>query len=183
VVVIFFAMRMMDHGLKKQSLHQLFPGSWHLPVLVVVSLALLVCALVLPVMRVEKLVFWQDNYSVITGVKELYFDGSWALATVLFLFSVLFPIGKLMLLLGLWYRQVDIRQREKLLHLLGHLSRWSMLDVFVVALMIVLSKGSGLLDIEPRIGVYLFGVAVIASTFLAESVKGKHKESMEGDAA
>jgi len=172
---------MIACNLSKQSLHKHYPEAWYLPLLMVGSLLILLCALFLPVMRVEKLVFWKDDYSVLMGVKELFLDGSWVLGIILFLFSVVFPIGKLLLLIGLWFWQVDTSQRANMLQLLGRLSRWSMLDVFVVALMIVLSKGSGILDVEPRIGVYLFGTAVIASTLLSESVKRKHQDTPEAE--
>ena len=58
-------------------------------------------------------IHWKNTYSVMTGVVGLAKDGDYVLAAVIFFFSIVFPIGKLAALL---------------------LGKWSMLDVFVVAI-------------------------------------------------
>ena len=47
-----------------------------------------------------------------------------------------------------------------ILHWLGLLGKWSMLDVFIVAIMIVLVKLGPLARVEPRSGVYVFAAAI-----------------------
>jgi len=165
--------------MKKQSLANAFPKEKALPYSIIGTLALLIVALMLPLMKVKQLFFWQDDYTVLQGVVELVTHGAIILGIVLFLFSIVFPVSKLVMLLVLWYRKVNRKQRQKLLGYLEMLSKWSMMDVFVVALMIVLSKAGGALDIEPRIGVYLFGVAVLCSTFLSSWMKKKNEKLLK----
>jgi paraquat-inducible protein A len=61
-------------------------------------------------------------------------------------------------------------QRKKVLFWLKILGKWSMLDVFVVAIVIVAVKFGLMAKAEPRAGVYVFGAAILLSMFLTFSV-------------
>ncbi len=150
----------------KKSLKDLYPGRRDVPLLITLALTVLVAGLSLPILTVEKTVFWrhwENHYSVFVGVMELGKHGDWLLALILFFFSMVFPFVKLLSLALLWYRKLSDAERMKTLHWLGLLGKWSMLDVFAVAILIVAAKLRDLTQVQPRIGVYLFGLAIILS--------------------
>ena len=147
----------------KQSLYEMHPGQLRVPLLILFSATLLALGLSLPLLNVEQMVFWKNEYSVIAGVISLLEQREYLLGFVLFFFSVVFPIVKLVSLAYLWVAPLKAAQRESVLHWLGLLGKWSMLDVFIVAILIVLVKMGPLASIEPRTGVYFFCAAIVAS--------------------
>ena len=130
------------------------------------STALLVTGLSLPLMDAETGILWKhwkNSYSVWTGVVALWHANELLLSTVLFIFSMVFPFVKLLALTVIWFVKLPNHQRTKLLHWLGVLGKWSMLDVFVVAILIVLVKLGPLAKVTPRGGVYVFTAAIASS--------------------
>ncbi|CAG0980030.1 Intermembrane transport protein PqiA [Phycisphaerales bacterium] len=154
-----------------KSLAALNPGRWWVPVGLVTALALLLTGLVLPVMRVQKLIFWNDEYTILTGVRALWIDGQGFLAVVIALFSVLFPILKLGGLLGIWLTPMEAPRRGRLLFWVDVLGRWSMLDVFVVAVTVVMMSSKAALDATPRAGLYVFAAGVGLSMVITMSME------------
>ena len=147
----------------RRSLQSLYPRQAFvvLPMLVV-STILLFIGLSLPLLYSQKM-FWQSEYSVWAGVVALWQQHERALATVLLFFSIVFPIIKLLALAFVWFCKLPDERRASLLHWLGILGKWSMLDVFIVAVLIVLVKLGPFVKVEPRVGVYVFAVAIIDS--------------------
>ncbi|MBI4342600.1 MAG: paraquat-inducible protein A [Candidatus Omnitrophica bacterium] len=132
------------------------------PGAIVFSAALLLTGLSLPMMHARQM-FWKSHYSVWQGVVELWKQNELALATVLFFFSIVFPLVKLLGLAIIWFWRLRESERARLLHWLEALGKWSMLDVFVVAILIVLVKLGPLAKVEPRVGVYVFAAAILSS--------------------
>ena len=131
-----------------------------------VSIALLAIGLSLPLMNAQTGILWarwESSYSVWTGVVALWHQHEYLLATVLFVFSMVFPVIKLVALIVLWWVKLDEDYRSALLRGLELLGKWSMLDVFVVAIMIVLVKLGPLANVQPRSGVYFFAAAILSS--------------------
>lgn len=145
------------------SLRHLHPRRIEVPILIVVSLVLLLAGLSMPLMKVQKLVFWHDDYSVINGVGGLWAEGQYVLAIILFFFSVIFPLIKLTALGVIWNVRLHEERREVILRWLGLLGKWSMLDVFVVAILIVLVKIGPLAKVEAQIGLYIFCSSILLS--------------------
>ena len=158
----------------KKSLQEIHAERSDVPLLIGLALVILVAGLSLPILTVEKTVFWrhwENHYSVFVGVVELAKSGDWLLATILFFFSMVFPFAKLFSLALLWYRKLSEGDRRKTLHWLEILGKWSMLDVFVVAILIVAAKLRDLTQVQPRIGIYLFGLAIILSMLATTRVE------------
>ena len=144
----------------------LYPRRVDIPLLLCVSLASLLAGLSLPLITVDKTVFWNhwhNEYSVFTGIVNLAQDGDMVLALVLFFFSMVFPFVKLSALAVIWFRRLSNEQRATALRWLETLGRWSMLDVFAVAIMIVAAKLRALTQVQPQIGVYFFGAESMLS--------------------
>jgi paraquat-inducible protein A len=147
----------------RQSLSDKYHGHPEVPLLIFISAGLLVVGLSVPLMKIEKFVFWKNDYSVFTGVIGLIADKQILLAAVVFFFSMLFPFVKLTALLVVWWARLKNADRKKLLHWLGILGKWSMLDVFAVSILIVLVKLGPLASIEPQPGLYFFCGAILFS--------------------
>lgn len=166
---------------QKQSLNDLYPRRLDVLAAILGCLALLVCGLSLPIVTVQKKILWkvvENTYSVIGGVADLAATGDYILAAVVFFFSMIFPFAKLMMLWLIWRLPLYETQRRKILRWLGNLGRWSMLDVFAVAILIVLAKMRTLTEVQPRIGIYFFGSAIIGSmltTMLVEHLVRRHR--------
>jgi paraquat-inducible protein A len=125
---------------------------------------LLVVGWTLPIMTVHKLVFFAEEISILTGARQLWDNGNVFLCVVVLAFSVAFPALKMLVALTLWYG-ADSRGSD-LAGLLGWLEtfgRWSMLDVFVVALTIVAIQISIVSDVTTHAGLYVFTAAVVLS--------------------
>jgi len=151
------------------------------PAALLVSTALLVIGLSLPLIYVQQQVLWKrwkSSYSVFTGIVSLWHQGEYLLASVLFFFSFVFPLAKLGALAVIWWVKLAEARRSLLLHWLGILGKWSMLDVFAVAILIVLVKLGPLANAEPRAGVYFFAASIISSMLTTTSVDRLARKSL-----
>ena len=110
-------------------------------------------------------VLFGKTYSIIDGVLAFWSDERYGLFVLVFLFSVVLPLGKV--LLGLWAWVGTVRPGsppERLLRAAAWASRWSMLDVFIVALLVVALEGSLLTTADIHAGLVLFAAGVVVST-------------------
>jgi paraquat-inducible protein A len=148
---------------RKTSLSQRYPWRLEVPLFIFVSITLLVIGLSLPLMKVEKLIFWKNEYSVFTGVVALFHENELLLAAVLFFFSMVFPFAKLVTLLVLWWVRLKEESRQTVLRWLGALGKWSMLDVFATSVLIVLVKLGPLANVTPQEGLYFFCAAILCA--------------------
>lgn len=135
-----------------------------------IVLGLFAVGVSLPMFTLTKLLIFDNTYSLLGGLGHMMEEGEWLLFVAVGAFSLIMPIAKLgMLLRLLWPMQLT---RQKRWHFwLGLLGRWSMLDVFVVALLLVLVKFGALASVDIHAGLYLFCAAVICSMLLAEAVE------------
>jgi len=154
-----------------RSLRQDFPRHFGTPAMLVLASALLALGLYLPLIHLEKMLFWENSYSVVTGVFGLAEDGQYVLAGVVFFWSVVFPIAKLALLWWLWFGKSDRDQRAAVLRWLDRLGKWSMLDVYIVAVLIVAVKLGPLASVSVEPGLYVFGAAVLLTMLVGARVE------------
>lgn len=165
----------------RRSLQNLHPTLRTVPWLIAASSLLLAAGLSLPLMTVEKSVLWRhwkNTYSVFTGIVNLAQEGDWGLALIIFFFSIVFPVTKLSALWAIWAVKLDDASRATLLHWLALLGKWSMLDVFVVAIMVVAAKLRSLTTVQPQVGVYVFGVSIIVSMITTQYIESLAKRSL-----
>lgn len=138
--------------------------------LLIAAIILYFPANMLPIMQTASL-FGTSRDTIIGGVEYFWHSGSPGLAALIFTVSILVPMAKMGILavLGLTVRfgwPLDRRQCIVLYHVIEFVGRWSMLDVFVVALMVGLVRFRGLAVIEAGPGAIAFG-AVVALTMVA----------------
>jgi paraquat-inducible protein A len=144
------------------------------------STACLIAGLWLPVITFTELIFKKSTFSILGGIADLWQHGEYVLGAVIFIFSVVFPAAKLLSLLVLWFIPFNRTERGVMVHRLGTLGKWSMLDVYVVAMTIVIAKGSTLFKAEPEPGIYYFGASVVLSIFTSAVIE---RVSKKGPAA
>ena len=128
---------------------------------------------VLPVMVTNTLVSSEPD-TIISGVIYLYNTGSWPLALIVLIASVMIPLGKLValsyLLIAVHRRSVaNNRERTHLYRIVDLIGRWSMLDVFVDTFVVALVQLQPLMSVEPGPGVPFFMAVVILTMLAAQS--------------
>ena len=144
------------------------------------TLALLITACVLyipanlyPIMYTDQLGSSEAS-TILGGVVLLIKLGSIPVALVIFIFSVMVPLGQLMAMFYLvWtvekHSPLGPRQRTVMYHVTEFVGKWSMVDVFVVAILAALVHLGGLLVIRPGIAALSFAGVVIVTMIAAES--------------
>jgi paraquat-inducible protein A len=156
------------------TLHLRKPASLQRTVALVVTAALLyIPANVLPIMRTDQLGQATDS-TIIGGVVHLLHEGDYPIAVVIFIASVLVPLGKLFALSFLCLsvarrHPTSHRERTRLYRLTELVGKWSMTDVFVVAILVTLIQLGGLLLITPGVAALAFAGLVIVTMLAAES--------------
>ena len=127
----------------------------------------------LPIMKVTSLGRAQAD-TIMSGVVYLLVHGMWPLAVVVFTASVFVPLLKLTILLGLLvsvhrasrWRPVD---RTRLYRITEAIGRWSMVDIFVVTILVALVRLGNLATVEAQTGAVFFGAVVVLTMLAAES--------------
>lgn len=139
----------------------------------IASLILYIPANVLPVMRTTLLGTHTES-TILSGVVVFWNAGSYGIASVIFIASVVVPCTKFlaigMLLVTTTRRSRSaMRERSILYRAVELVGYWSMLDVLVVAIICALVKFGPLSEIEPRAGILFFGMVVILTMLSAMS--------------
>ena len=153
-----------------------------LAVLVALGLLTLIPGITLPMMTVKKLVLMKNTFTVLSGIGALLADKTFGLGLLLLAFSVLFPLGKFALMAAYLYYYPPIPAAlARWQTWLGKLAKFSMLDVFVVAQMLMILKLGWLVEVQIHSGIYRFSAAVILSLVAGIAIeydlKGRLKAS------
>lgn len=127
----------------------------------------------LPIMTVTSLGKAQSD-TIMSGVTYLLNHGMWPLALVIFVASVFVPVLKLAILVlllvsvgrGSRWRPVE---RTRLYRITEAIGRWSMVDIFVVTILVALVRLGALATIEAQAGAVFFGAVVVLTMLAAES--------------
>jgi paraquat-inducible protein A len=141
--------------------------------LLATSVILYIPANVLPVMETGSLFGWQTD-TILSGVVYLWSSGSWALAALVFVASIVVPLAKIVALAFLLV-SVQLRsawqplQRTKLYRLVELVGRWSMLDIYVVTILVALVQIKGLANIRAGPAALAFGGVVVLTMQAASS--------------
>ncbi len=128
---------------------------------------------VLPIMTVTSLGRAQSD-TILSGVVYLLLHGMWPLAVVVFTASILVPLLKLGILTFLLVsvqRGSSFRpaERTRLYRITEAVGRWSMVDIFVVTILVALVRLGSLATIEAQTGAVFFGAVVVITMLAAES--------------
>lgn len=139
--------------------------------LLVLALAALPFSWFLPLFRTELLVFLDNEVTVIGAARTLY-KADLLLFAVVVLFGMVVPVAKLAGLLHAWAMLPGAKGRASI-GALNKISKFSMLDIFLIAVTIVGLKGVGLGKVEIAYGLHAFAgvvLMILALSFWADRV-------------
>lgn len=137
---------------------------------IIAAFILYIPANVLPITDTRTLLDDQTD-TIFSGVVHLWQAGSWPLALLVFFASIVVPVAKLIVLTGLTLsvQRGTLRkpaQRTRLYRIVEFIGRWSMLDIFAVAILTALVQLKSLAEVTAGPAVLAFG-AVCVLTILA----------------
>ena len=156
------------------ALHRRKPASYSRTwALLIAAFLMYIPANVLPIFRTASPGVIDDN-TILSGVRELWIKGSSNLAIIVFIASIVVPTMKFVVLsLLLWTSRRGSRwarqPRAALYRVVEFVGYWSMLDVFVVALLTALVRFGLLSHVEPLPGVIFFGITVVLTMLASMS--------------
>lgn len=141
--------------------------------LLIASALLYIPANLLPIMTVVSMGRGQPD-TILSGVIHLLASGMWPLALLVFFASIVVPLLKLVvliyLLLSVRYRSHwRPRDRTRLFRFTEWVGRWSMVDIFVITILIALVKLGELATIQANAGATAFGAVVVLTMFAAHT--------------
>lgn len=141
--------------------------------LLVTGILLYIPANSLPVMTTSYFGITSTD-TIMSGVVYFLINGDWPLALVIFLASVVIPLLKISALSYLLisvHRGSAIRAKERtrLYRITEFIGRWSMVDVFVVAILTALVHMGALVEVKPGWGAAAFAGVVILTMIAARS--------------
>jgi paraquat-inducible protein A len=141
--------------------------------LVIAASILYIPANLLPIMQITSF-GGTSAHTIVGGVIELFQMGSWDIALVVLVASVMVPVFKLvalsvLLALTQFGAAHGLHKRTQIYRVVEFIGQWSMLDVFVVILLSALGQFGALLRIEPGSGAIAFGAVVILTMLAALS--------------
>jgi paraquat-inducible protein A len=139
--------------------------------LLIAAYIMYIPANLLPMMETSSLFGSQDD-TIMSGVIYLWHSGSWDLALIVFIASIMVPLMKLIaitvLLISVQRRSVwQPLQRTKLYRVVEFVGRWSMLDIYVVTILAALVQIGSLATIKAGPAALAFGAVVVLTMFSA----------------
>lgn len=113
--------------------------------------------------------------TILSGVVVLIQSGSYGVALIIFVASICIPVVKFVIIAGLalslnhdW--DISNHTRHRLHALTEFIGRWSMIDVFVVAVLAALIQLGAIITIVPGVGINAFALSVIFTMLAASSL-------------
>ncbi len=156
------------------ELHTRIPNSLaKTTALLLAAILMYIPANILPIMNVTYLGTGQSD-TIIQGILHLMKEGMWPLALIVFVASIIVPLLKLTVLAGLII-SIKMRshwrpaQRTRLFRITEFVGRWSMVDIFVLAILVALVQFGNLASVDAGLGALSFALVVILTMLAAHS--------------
>jgi paraquat-inducible protein A len=125
-------------------------------------------------MLITRTLFKEDQSTIIGGAVDLAHHGNVGIAAIILLASVVIPLGKFwaVAFLAISVRQqskVSKRTRHLMYEVVEYIGRWSMIDIFVVAILSALVQLKTLASINPGMASIFFALSVIFTMLSAQA--------------
>jgi paraquat-inducible protein A len=139
---------------------------------VIAAVALYIPANIYPVLVITQLAVTHD-FTIMGGIVELAEYGLWPLAALVFLASITIPLMKLMILAYMLV-MTQLRSGNHLLgrtrayRLIDFIGRWSMIDVFMISILVALVRFGQFANIRSDVGAPCFAAVVVLTIFAAD---------------
>lgn len=142
-------------------------------VLLILAAILYIPANVLPVMYTRTLIE-DERDTIMSGVLVLLHSGSWPIAVLVFVASIVVPLLKILALAivvySAWRPSARHRlQRSRLYRLVEFIGRWSMLDIYAISLLVTLVQVQSFATIAVGWGAAAFGAVVVLTLAAART--------------
>lgn len=114
----------------------------------------------------------RSSATIWSSVVSLAESGSWLIATIIFLASIVIPFIKLFVLffLSLTARHPKNKLlKTQLYRAIEYIGRWSMLDIFLLAVLVAIMKLGPWTSVQPEIGSAMFALVVIFTMLASAS--------------
>lgn len=147
--------------------------------LIVASSFTLALGITLPLMRFDKLFLFEETPSLVAIIRALYTDGDAALAAIVALVSIAFPVAKIALIAAMLAAPAHANAPPpRWKTWLGALAKWSMMDVMLVALAIFAAKTSGLAQAVSQPGLWFYAASALFGA-IALPLAGKPEDGAD----
>jgi len=141
-----------------------------------ISITFFFLGICLPMFTLQKFFIINDTFSLMGGVIELFNKSEYLLAAVIFSFSVLTPLIKFGLAwLVLSIDEIDQEKRLFAVRKLATICKWSMADVFILAILAATIKLGGLATVKVHIGLVFFAAYVLLSMLLTHRLLSHYR--------
>jgi len=141
-------------------------AGWTIVAMLLAAIGFFMAGIFLPFTSVTKLWLFENQISVFQGLITLWKASEIFLFLLLFVFTVCFPFVKINALLALWlYPGLNAEQAKSFYKFVSHMGKWSMLDVFVIAILVLTVKSGGVASVRVQSGFFLFFVSVMLTQF------------------
>ena len=139
----------------------IFSSLWFVLALTLTSGVFYVLGLTKPLFISEQFFFVEKEISLLNSIRMMFENDEFFLGTIIFTFTLVFPISKyVLLLISLVFSQKE--QIHQLNRALSVISKWSMLDVYIVALLLLNMKfDSRIVNMELQSGVVWFTLSIL----------------------
>ena len=142
-----------------------------LKVTLVLTLGFLVVGLISHIITVKKFMLIENTFSVLSGIIQLLKDSQYFLFIIITGFSVVVPLLKITVLYQLINKKNSNSEHiQKYLHWMHLYGKWSMLDVFVVAVLVVAVKLGAIASVEMQYGLYAFAASILLTMYVTARV-------------
>jgi len=142
-----------------------------IPFLLAISFICNVIALFAPFLRIDAFLHAERIYSLPHSVVLMWEARLYVIAVLIIGFSIVFPFIKLSALGYIWSVSTSSEQRRRLLRRIDGLGKWSMLDIFVVIIILVLTNKQFFISTTPLCGIYFFLIAILLSMVTTKCIK------------
>ena len=124
-----------------------------------------IIALMVPFLTIEFM--GTQEYKLIESVKLMWDAHIYLVAFLIVGFSIIFPLFKTVSLLIIWFTRMKPRKRNRFIKFLESAGKWSMFDIFVVTLLMVISTNQVFINTKPNYGLFLFIIAIIGNMIMS----------------
>ena len=142
------------------------------------ALVLLGFGLFMPAVTVEQFFVFDTTKSIAGSIGALFAQGYILLGVIVATFSIVFPFAKLILSFRIWIaRDAASPGVQRAIRWTVKLGRWSMLDVFMVALVVAILTLDMIANVEVHVGLYIFGGAIVVAMLAAHRLEAQLTQS------
>lgn len=148
-------------------------------VLVATGLCLYIFSLFTPILSVQEFYIFEEEITIISTLFILINNQEWLLYVVILIFTIILPISKYVMLLIYSINKFRMSISTRTLIFLESISKWAMLDVFIIAIFVASIKLKMLAAAETKFGLYLFVASIVISIICTQILNSIQKSDKQ----